>query len=104
MTTPVGGSTPHPEHIPPQGAVPPPGGKAAKAQESDGGDEKYAFLLKSPFAKMFERAGAAPTAKEMHAIMNGIMMSTFYELKRQEDHRKETDKHLKDVIEERDDA
>lgn len=99
----MGGSTPHPEHIPPPGAVPP-GGKPAKAQESGGDDEKYAFLLKSPFAKMFERAGAAPTGKEIHAIMNGIMMTTFYEFKRQEDHRKEVDKHLKDVIEERDDA
>jgi len=52
---------------------------------------------------MFERSGAAPTGEQIHAIMNGIMMNTFYELKRQEAHRKEVDKHLKDVIEGKDD-
>jgi len=62
-------------------------------------DAKYAFWQNSPWAKMFTAHGALPTAQDMHAIMNGVMQSTFHELSRQEKHRKEVMRHMKEVIE-----
>jgi ABC-type glycerol-3-phosphate transport system substrate-binding protein len=71
----------------------------AKSQKLDPSDSKYAFLLKTPFAKMFERAGATPTIKQMRAIIDQILKQTIREIKRQEKGWKKAMKKMKDAIE-----
>lgn len=93
--SPTGGPPPHPQ-------VPTKVADTSTPTNPDKSDSKYSFLLNTPFAQMFARAGATPTAEEMHAIMNGIVMSLLDEMKRQEKHRKEVAQHLKDVSEGKD--
>jgi len=62
-------------------------------------DKKDEFLLKSPFAKMFERTGMTPTAKEMRAIINGILKQQIDEIKRQDAGWKRAMKKIKEAIE-----
>ena len=64
-----------------------------------GDDSKYAFLLKSPFAKMFRATGAMPTIKEMRAIMDGILNTVIQQMKLQEAEEKKAQERLKKVIE-----
>lgn len=61
-------------------------------------DKKDAFLLNSPFAKMFARTGAKPTIKEMRAIINGILKTQINEIKRQDASWKKAMKKLKEAI------
>ncbi len=62
-----------------------------------------AELLKSPFAKMFAKTGAEPTAKEMQAIINNILKSVIDAIKQQEAQAKKAADKLKRVIEDKDD-
>jgi hypothetical protein len=92
MTTPPSGPgqpPPPPEHIQPP--------STPKMAKSD--DPRAAFLLSSPFAKMFEGTGAQPTAKEMHAIINGILKQQINEIKRSDAGWKKAMKKLKEAIE-----
>ena len=67
----------------------------AEAKKIPGG----ARMLDSPFAKMFAASGAMPTAKEMHAIMNGILMQAVHEIKRSDKQWKAAMKKLKRQLE-----
>lgn len=60
-------------------------------------------LLSSPFAKMFAKTGAMPTAKEMQAIINNLLKSVIDEIKRQEAEAKKAYEKMKKVIEDKDD-
>ncbi|MBS0629799.1 MAG: hypothetical protein JSS30_06200 [Verrucomicrobia bacterium] len=62
-----------------------------------------AELLNSPFAKMFAKTGAMPTAKEMQAIINNLLKSVIDEIKRQDAEAKKAYEKLKKVIEGTDD-
>jgi|GEM_PF-2655580 len=68
------------------------------AKPLDPSDSKYAFLLKSPFAKMFEHTGAKPSVKEMKGIIDGILKTVINEIKRQDAGWKKAMKKLKRAI------
>ena len=91
MPQPTGGpgSTPPPKPIKPSG-----GSKPLSPSDS-----KDAFLLESPFAKMFRASGAMPTVKEIRAIINGILKEQINEIKRSDAEWKKAMQHLKKVIE-----
>ena len=74
-TTPPGGMPPpkKPE-TPSEGLKPPAIPATAK-------DKQYAYLLKSPFAKMFAKAGATVTGKEIHGIVVGILKNVMANMK-----------------------
>lgn len=99
MTTPTGGpgSTPSPEPTKPASN---PKSLSSSGSNSDAQD---AFLLQSPFAKMFSQTGAAPTAKEMKMIIDNILKSIMNDMKQQEAQAKKAAEHLKKVIEGEDD-
>ena len=58
-----------------------------------------AELLQSPFAKMFTATGAQPTAKEIQAIINGILKQQVDDIKKQDEEWKKAMKKMKDIIE-----
>lgn len=91
MTQPTGGSgsTPPPEPIKPS--------SSPKSPTSSGSDDAY--LLKSPFAKMFRASGAMPTVKEIRAIINGVLKTQLSEMKRADKEWKKAQEKLKKVIE-----
>jgi len=91
MTQPTGGSgsTPPPEPIKP----------ASSPKPLSPSDSKDAFLLQSPFAKMFERTGQMPTVKEIRAIINGILKQQISEIKRSDEQWKKSMERMKRVIE-----
>jgi len=91
MTTPTEGPSPLKPPDKPSGPSPKPI-KPAK-------DKKDEYLLKSPFAKMFERTGATPTVKEMRAIINGILKTEIDQIKKQDAGWKKAMKRLKEAIE-----
>lgn len=87
------GSTPEPLKPPsPQPLTP-----------SGGGDSKYAFYLKSPWAKMFKATGVEPTVKEIKMIIDGVLQQVMNSMKQEEAETKKAEEHLKKVIEGQDD-
>ncbi|NGX39904.1 MAG: hypothetical protein KR126chlam1_01241 [Chlamydiae bacterium] len=88
MTIPPGGPTP-----PELPSEPPPPSISPGAPS--GGDSK---IMQSPFAQMFAATGSMPTAKEMKAIMNGILMQEVRNIKQQDKRWKEAMKKLKKAI------
>lgn len=87
------------ESTPPTGPKPPPESQPPPApQPIDPSDSKAAFLLKSPFAKMFEKTGATPTVKEMKAIINGILRQQIQEIKKSDDRWKQAMENLRKAI------
>jgi hypothetical protein len=93
MTTPASGPSPTP---PPQGPSP------AGGQSPQSSDEKDAYLLQSPFAKMFRATGHMPTAQEMKAMMNGILMQAVNQIKQQDQQWKKAMQKLKEQLEGKD--
>ncbi len=91
MTEPATGPTPPKQPEQPSGSKP--------AKPLSPSDQKSAFLLNSPFAKMFRASGATPTVKEMRAIMNGILKSAVDRIKKDEARWKKAMKKMKDAIE-----
>lgn len=91
-TTPPGG--PQGPNQPPEpkklGEVP----KLPKGQE-----QEQPSMLNSPFAKMFERMGITPTAKQIHMMMSNLLRQTLTEIKRDDKRWKEAMKKLKKEIE-----
>lgn len=90
---------------PPDSTPPPtPGGHPIKPSEGAPKPmpEKDAFLLKSPFAKMFAATGTEPTAKEMRMIINSILKYQVDQIKKQDAAWKKAMKKLKDAIEGKD--
>lgn len=65
-------------------------------------DAKYAFLLQSPFAKMFTATGVQPTVKEIRGVINGILQNEINRIKEQDAEWKKTMEHLRKVIEGKD--
>ncbi|MDN3505925.1 MAG: hypothetical protein P0S96_01695 [Simkaniaceae bacterium] len=89
--------TPPPESQgPKQPQQPAEPGKTAKPL--DPSDSKDAFLLKSPFAKMFEQTGAKPTVKEMKGIIDGILKTVINQVKKQDAGWKKAMKKMKEAI------
>lgn len=88
MPDPIGPSLPPQEPIHPSTPSAPPSS-----------DQADAFLLQSPFAKMFRATGAMPTVKEIRAIINGILKQEIAEIKRQDAAWKSAMKKLKEAIE-----
>jgi len=88
--------------VQPPGGPPPEGPKGPKAPKApkafSKADQDDAFLLKSPFAKMFRAAGATPTVKQIKAIINGILKNILNEMKRAQAEQKKADEKLKRVI------
>ncbi|NGX37854.1 MAG: hypothetical protein K1000chlam2_01017 [Chlamydiae bacterium] len=83
--------------IPPSGpGAPTPPEPSKPIQPSD---SKDAFLLNSPFAKMFKATGHTPTVKEIKAIIDGILKHEISEIKRQDAGWKKAMKKLKEAIE-----
>lgn len=97
MTTPPTGPD-QPSKQPPL----PPSGPSNGPKPLTPSDKEDAFLLTSPFAKMFERTGAMPTGKEIRAIINGILKQQVDAIKKQDASWKKAMKKLKDVIEGKD--
>lgn len=92
--------------VPPPGAPEPsqpPKSLGPTGPESPAQSAYDAELLKSPFAKMFAKTGAEPTAKEMQAIINNLLKSVIDEIKRQDAEAKKAAEKLKRVIEDKDD-
>ena len=83
------GSNPPPKPIKPTGSPKP----------LSPSDAKDAFLLQSPFAKMFRATGAQPTVKEIRMIINGILKEQINEIKRSDAQWKKAMEHMKKVIE-----
>ena len=83
--------------------VPPSGGPSAPTPPEPSKpiqpDSKDAFLLNSPFAKMFKATGTMPTVKEIKAIIDGILKQQILEIKRQDAGWKKAMKKLKEAIE-----
>ena len=94
-TQPPGGAGSQPPHEP-EPVKPPAGGKVP-AQPVE--DSKDAYLLKSPFAKMFTLHGGKVTAKEMRAIINGILKSVVDDIKKQDARWKKAMEKMKKTIE-----
>ena len=91
-----------PGAIPPTGSQPPmqplqPSGSTKSASGDTSAQD--AFLLTTPWAKMFERAGATPTGKEIRGIINGILNKQIDDIKKEDAKWKEAMKKLKDIIE-----
>ncbi len=87
------------ESTPPTGPKPPPESQPPPTpQPIDPSDSKDAFLLKSPFAKMFEKTGAMPTVKEIKAIINGILQQQIQAIKRSDDQWKQAMENLRKAI------
>lgn len=81
---------------PPQEPIQPPLGKTPAEPTVD---KKDAYLLKSPFAKMFTAHGAKVTAKEIRAIINGILKQQVEEIKKQDAKWKKAMRKLRETLE-----
>ncbi len=93
-----------PSVTPPAGPPPHQPESAGPSKPESPAQSAYdAELLKSPFAKMFAKTGAEPTAKEMQAIINNLLKSVIDEIKRQDAEVKKAAEKLKKVIEDKDD-
>ena len=88
-------TTPPSGNQPPKKPVQPTPAKPAKMAPSDA---KFAYLLKSPFAKMFEKSGATPTIKAMKAIIDGIVKHQLVVMKQNDKEWKKAMKKMKDSI------
>ncbi len=67
---------------------------------SGGNDALPPGMATSPFAKMFAQTGALPTAKELKAIIDGILKAELQAIKKSEDSWKASMKKIKEAIEE----
>ena len=101
MTTPGAGPSPTPPPQGPQGpqgpSTPPPSSQPAQQT-----DQQDAALLNSPFAKMFAATGTMPTAKEMQAIINGILNQVVAQVKQDDAQWKKAMEKLKKQLEGKD--
>ena len=90
-----GGGPPPIQPPPKPPAVPSKPGKIGKPSSED----QASALENSPFAKMFEATGAMPTAKEIRAIINGILRQQVAVIKRDDEEWKKANRKLKEAIE-----
>lgn len=88
------GMTPSPDRKIPNIPSTPPTPSNPKASD----DSKYDMYLNSPFAKMFTAHGAAPTGKEMQAVIYGIIKDVFAEMNREEKFRKKNAEKIKQQL------
>ena len=67
-----------------------------------GQPKEEASVSNSPFAKMFERSGVTPTAKQIHMMMSTLLKQTLTDIKKNDERWKKAMRKLKREIEGKD--